>query len=166
MDSYRRKTEESKMVNITRYPKIGETITVDHGIELAMHFGLIELAGRLSVDNGRFGNIEKYDGCSCIPDHIFVRWSWSRWLWKHIGGLDWQKIIDLCCLPHDLEYAWGTPGDEDARLEADKRFLKNLVTKAGVKQETAYLFFNAVRCGGVPLHGEPMKSYHWGFARR
>ncbi|MCD6224102.1 MAG: hypothetical protein J7K32_01025 [Deltaproteobacteria bacterium] len=54
-----------------------------------------------------------------------------------------------CCLPHDLGYAYGEPGNNVERKRVDLKFNNDLVANAGMKKWCASAFLVAVRIGGV-----------------
>jgi hypothetical protein len=74
---------------------------------------------------------------------------------------DWQDITYKCCLPHDLAYGYGEPGNDIERERVDLKFYSDLVTKAGMKKWLASAFLAAVRTGGREEFG---LSFSWGFA--
>lgn len=135
------------------YPKIGELITTERAIELCRHFALQHLVERISAHPEQF-RPWRYDGVSCVPDELLMLFTGR--------GHTWQDITNECALPHDLQYAYGSPGDRHEKYIADHDFSVRLVTKAGMKPGLAEMFRQLVeRYGGE----ERRKSYSWGFAR-
>ena len=63
-------------------------------------------------------------------------------------GCKWEDITYKCCLPHDLCYAYGAPGNAVERERADLELYSNLVAKAGMKKWMASAFLAAARTGG------------------
>ena len=78
-------------------------------------------------------------------------------------GCDSKDITYKCCLPHDLCYAYGDPGNKIERKQADDNFYNNLVTRAGMKEWCAKAFLAAVQIGGAEEFG---LSFSWGFAHK
>jgi len=135
-----------------KLPEINEIVTTDQALELCRHFGLDYLVARIKADPGQFESWE-FDGCSCLPDEVMGLFT----------GCDWRDITYKCCLPHDLCYAYGEPGNEAERRRVDTKFFSDLVTKAGMKTWVAYAFLAGVRVGGAEEFG---LSFSWGFARK
>ena len=134
------------------FPRIGDTVTSQRAAELARHFRLDYLAARIGKGPERFTDWV-FDGCSVLPDEALGLFT----------GCDWQDITYRCCLPHDLCYAYGEPGNDAERKRVDAKFFSDLVTKAGMKTWMAYAFFAGVRAGGPEAFG---LSFSWGFARK
>ena len=135
-----------------KLPEIGEIITTERALELCRHFNLDDLvATRIEADPESFAHW-KFDGCSCLPDKSLGRFT----------GCNWQDITFGCCLPHDLCYAYGEPGNQGERKRVDAKFYNDLVTKAGMKKWMASVFHAGVRIGGAESLG---LSFSWGFAR-
>ena len=78
-------------------------------------------------------------------------------------GCDWQDVTYKCCLPHDLSYGYGEPGNDIERERVDLKFYSDLVTKAGMKKWQASAFLAGVRTGGAEKFG---LSFSWGFAHK
>lgn len=135
-----------------KLPEIGETITTQWAVELCEHFGLDYLLDRIQTHPERYKEW-KFDGCSCLPDEIVGLFT----------GCDWQDITYLCCLPHDLGYAYGTPGDRHEKQRVDDRFYEDLIAKAHMKGWIAEAFRKAVELGGEEVFG---LSFSWAFASR
>ena len=68
-----------------------------------------------------------------------------------------------CCLPHDLCYGYGEPGNDIERKRVDLKFYSDLMTKAGMKKWYASAFLAGVRIGGAEEFG---LSFSWGFAHK
>ena len=75
----------------------------------------------------------------------------------------WEFVTYLCCLPHDIAYAYGEPGNAAERALVDNDFYVALRKKAGMGRIMAAAFYWAVRIGGREWRG---KSYSWAFATR
>lgn len=133
-------------------PEIGEIITTQRALELCVYLKLDYLVSRIESSPEKFKNW-KFDGCSCIPDETMNLFT----------GCDWRDITYKCCLPHDLCYAYGEPGDDAERKRVDAKFFSDLVTKAGMKTWMAYAFLAGVRAGGTEYFG---LSFSWAFARK
>ena len=133
-----------------KLPKIGETITTTEALELCRHFGLDYLVARIESDPTRYKDW-KFDGCSGLPDELMGLFT----------GCKWEDITYQCCLPHDLCYGYGEPGNEIERERVDVKFYSDLVTKAGMRKWIASAFLSAVRVGGAEALG---LSFSWGFA--
>ena len=127
-------------------PKIGDTITPEMGIELAIFFNMPEIAQRIGDNPGAYKDFV-FDGASCCPDKIaaiilnipgFTRWA----------------------LEHDISYAYGEPGDKKARKSADQK-LKGRCIADGASGEVAEIIYYAVRWFGDFGNS----SFGWGFAR-
>ena len=137
-----------------KIPSIGDTITPELGIDLCRRFGMHGVADRVAEHPERYRAFE-YDGCTGLPDDLFKRISFA--------GLDWGKITDLCCLPHDLGYAYGIPGDEAGRALQDYAFFEDLQFRAGVPEAVAAIFLDVVRRYGRTGYGA---DFSWSFAVR
>jgi hypothetical protein len=135
-----------------KLPEIDEIITTERALELCRHFKLDYLVSRIKADSEKFMEW-KFDGCSCLPDEML----------GFFTGCDWKDITYKCCLPHDLCYAYGEPGNDAERERVDAKFFSNLITKAGMKKWVAYAFLAGVRIGGPEEFGF---SFSWGFARK
>ncbi len=133
-------------------PEIREIITTERALGLCRHFGLDYLVSRIEVDPDQFEDWE-FDGCSCLPDQVL----------GFFTGCKWRDITYKCCLPHDLCYAYGEPGNHAERERVDVKFFSDLVTKAGMKTWLAYSFLAVARIGGPEEFGF---SFSWGFARK
>jgi len=133
-------------------PEIDETVTTETALALCSHFRLSYLVRRIKSDPSRYKNWV-FDGCSGLPDEQMGLFT----------GCDWQDITYKCCLPHDLCYAYGDPGNKVERKQVDMKFYNDLVTKAGMKKWAAKTFLAAVRAGGAEQLG---LSFSWGFARK
>jgi hypothetical protein len=102
--------------------EIGENITTQRALELCRHFNLDYLFARIEADPESFTHW-KFHGCSCLPDTSLGRYT----------GCECRDIIFRCCLPHDLCYAYGEPGNHAERKRVDAEFYSDFVTKAGMK---------------------------------
>ena len=131
-------------------PEIGDMITTERGIELCRHFGLYDLVTRIKDNPGAFKEW-KFDGCSGLPDELMGLFT----------GCDWKDITYKCCLPHDLCYACGEPGNETERKLTDRMFRGRLIVDAGMRRWAADAFYAAVRVGGTEDFG---LSFSWAFA--
>lgn len=132
--------------------KIGDVITPEKGLELCRHFKLNHIIRRIENNLDDYKSFE-FDGCSLIPDELLGLFT----------NCKWQNITYLCCLPHDLEYAYGESGDEEGKLSADLVFKHNLLFKAHMKEWLAVTFLVAVDIGGTENLG---LSFSWSFARK
>ena len=135
-----------------KYPEIREIITTKKALALCRHFHLDYLVKRIESHSEKYKEWP-FDGCSCLPDQILGLFT----------GCDWQDITYKCCLPHDLCYGYGEPGNDIERKRVDVKFYSDLVTKAGMKKWLASAFLAAVRIGGPEEFGLP---FSWGFAQR
>lgn len=131
-------------------PKIGDMVTTQEALELCRHFGLDYLVARIESNPNRYTDW-KFDGCSGLPDELLGLFT----------GCKWEDITYKCCLPHDLCYGYGAPGNEIERERVDLKFYSDLVTKAGMRKWMASAFLSAVRVGGAEALG---LSFSWGFA--
>ncbi|MCP4576597.1 MAG: hypothetical protein GY846_09975 [Deltaproteobacteria bacterium] len=134
------------------YPKIRDIVTTDQALRLCEHFKLDYLVKRIEADPNRYKEWP-FDGCSCLPDEIMGLFT----------GCDWRDITYKCCLPHDLCYGYGEPGNDIERKRVDVKFYSDLVTKAGMEEWQASAFLAGVRLGGAEEFG---LSFSWGFAHR
>lgn len=137
-----------------RLPEIGETITNERGIELCRHFGLLHLAERISRHPEQFDSWV-FDGCSCVPDAMLAPFAGK--------GYSWRDITDKCALPHDLKYAYGSPGDVLEKETADSEFKADLINHAGMSHVLAVLLEKLVAIFGAEKLG---LDFTWAFARR
>ena len=133
-------------------PEIGNVVTTKDALELCRYFNLDYLVARIENDPGAYGDW-KFDGCSGLPDELLGLFT----------GCKWEDITYRACLPHDLGYAYGEPGNKEERKLVDERFYENLVSKAGMKKWCASAFLAAVRVGGAEALG---LSFSWAFARK
>lgn len=135
-----------------RMPEIGDLITVEWGLELCRHFRLDYLVERIQKQPGWYKSF-RFDGCSCVPDELLGLFT----------GCDWKKITFLCCLPHDLGYAFGEPGNMVEKQHVDQLFEQNLVDLAEMRPWLAEDFMNIVKVGGAERFG---LNFSWAFAHR
>ncbi len=135
-----------------KYPAIKDIITTEQALELCGYFNLDYLVKRIENNFGKFKEWE-FDGCSGLPDEIMGL----------LTGCDREDITYKCCLPHDLCYAYGAPGNDMERKRVDVKFYSDLVTKAHMNKWSASAFLAAVRVGGAEIFG---LSFSWGFARK
>lgn len=135
-----------------KLPQIGDTVTAEQALALCRHFGLEYLVARIETDPDRYKDWN-FDGCSGLPDEFM----------GHFTGCKWEDITYHCCLPHDLAYGYGDPGNKAERKRVDEKFYNDLVTKAGMRKWMASAFLTAVRVGGAEALG---LSFSWGFAHR
>jgi len=133
-------------------PEIHEIITTERALGLCRHFELDHLISRIEGNPDQFKDW-KVDGCSCLPDQVLSLFT----------GCNWRDISYKCCLPHDLCYAYGEPGNHAERKWVDAKFFSDLVIKAGMKTWLAQAFLTGVRVGGPEECG---LSFSWGFARK
>ncbi len=135
-----------------KLPEIAEVISTETALELCRHFGLDYLVERIESEPSRYKDWA-FDGCSGLPDELMGLFT----------GCNWQDITYQCCLPHDLCYAYGDPGNRMERKWVDEKFHNDLVSKAGMSRWAAAAFLSAVRVGGAEIFGLP---FSWGFARK
>lgn len=133
-------------------PDIGDTVTTAQALDLCRHFGLEYLAERI-IGHPEEYREWKFDGCSGLPDEVM----------GFFTGCNWKDITFKCCLPHDLCYGYGEPGNREERKRVDLEFYDNLVQKAGMKEWCASAFLAAVRVGGSEIFG---LSFSWAFAHK
>ena len=133
-------------------PKIGDIITEKEALVLCVYFNLDYLKKRIEANPGAYKDWT-FDGCSGLPDEVMGLFT----------GCNWKDITYKCCLPHDLCYGYGEPGNEMERKRVDNQFLDDLVTKAGMRKWCANAFYAAVRAGGAETFG---LSFSWGFANK
>ena len=131
-------------------PEIGDRITTEVALGLCVHFNLDYLIKRIEANPEGYKNW-KLDGCSGLPDELMGLFT----------GCNWEDITYKCCLPHDLCYGYGEPGNDIERKRVDVKFYSDLVTKAGMKKWWASAFLTAVRIGGKEEFG---LSFSWAFA--
>jgi hypothetical protein len=133
-----------------RLPRIGDTITIQWGLDLCRYFGMEYLVDRLEAHPERYEEW-KFDGCSCLPDKLLGLFT----------GCKWQDITYQCCLPHDLGYAYGEPGNQQEKQMVDAKFFEDLKKKARMKGWIAGVFRKAVEIGGS---GKLNLFFSWAFA--
>ena len=133
-------------------PQIGDIITTEQAKALCNYFKLDYLVKRINADPDKYKSW-KFDGCSCLPDEMLGLFT----------GCKWEDITYKCCLPHDLCYGYGEPGNDMERQRVDLKLYSDLVNKAGMKKFLASVFLEAVRIGGAQELGF---SFSWGFARK
>lgn len=130
--------------------KIGDKITPTMGLQIANQLGFLHIVERIEAQPEMYKDFV-FDGCSCIPDELLDLFT----------GCKWQDITYLCCLPHDIGYAYGDPKNRNERKSVDYLFFHNLIHLAGMKPWLASVFMNAVKLGGAEEFGLP---FSWGFA--
>ncbi len=135
-----------------KLPYIGDTVTTEQALDLCRHFGLEYLAERIIFHPEEYREWQ-FDGCSGLPDEVM----------GFFTGCNWKDITFKCCLPHDLCYGYGEPGNSEERKRVDLEFYDNLVKKAGMKEWCASAFLAAVRIGGNEVFG---LSFSWAFAHK
>jgi hypothetical protein len=135
-----------------KLPNIGDTVTTAQALGLCRHFELEYLAERITAHPEEYREW-KFDGCSGLPDEVM----------GFFTGCNWKDITFKCCLPHDLCYGYGEPGNREERKRVDLEFYDNLVQKAGMKEWCASAFLAAVRVGGSEIFG---LSFSWAFAHK
>ena len=133
-------------------PKLNETVTTSKAIDLCQYFGFEYLVERITSHPDYYEDWI-FDGCSGLPDEVMGLFT----------GCNWEDITFKCCLPHDLCYGYGEPGNDIERKQVDETFYNDLVTKAGMIKWCASAFLAAVRIGGAEEFG---LSFSWGFAYR
>ncbi len=133
-------------------PEIGEVMNARAALELCRHFDLDYLVDRIESKPDDYKDWT-FDGCSMLPDRVMGLFT----------GCDWKDITYKCCLPHDLCYAYGDPGNDPEKKRVDAKFYSDLVTKAGMKKWLASAFLTAVRVGGKEEFGI---SFSWAFAHK
>lgn len=133
-----------------QFPELNERVITEKALELCIYFGLDYLVARIEENPDNFRSWE-FDGCSGLPDRLLGTFT----------GCSWEDITYKCCLPHDLGYAYGEPGNEAERKKVDKKFYNDLIEEAGMKKWRAAIFYRAVRILGKTLLGY---SFSWGFA--
>lgn len=131
-------------------PEIGETVTTEMALSLCRVYKLDHLEKRI-LANPRKYHDWKFDGCSCVPDELMGLFT----------GCDWHDITYGCCLPHDLKYAYGIPGDEKERARADQELYQDLIKEAKMKEWLARIFRVAVEVFGSEHFGT---AFTWAFA--
>ena len=147
-------TKEGKIYKAIAYvyaPKIGSTINTENALRLCRFFELGYLRERLLTKRYKPW---VFDGCSCLPDEL-------------IGKIttQWMCVVNCCCLPHDLGYAYGQLGNYKERLRVDSKFYRDLlgmdINGFLKKENLAKKLFMAVRKGGAEKYNQ---SFSWGFA--
>ena len=134
------------------YPKIGDRVDMETALDLCRHFNLDYLVRRIHADPSLYSSWI-FDGCSCIHDQFL----------GFLTGLDADDITYKCCLPHDLCYAYGEPGNRMERKRVDLKFQSDLITKARMPDWMASAMYEGVRIGGSEIFG---LSFTWAFARK
>ena len=132
---------------IAELPKIGEIVTTERALELCEQYGFNHLAERIE-DNPDLFKEWKFDGCSMTPDSVLSEL------------IKVPSLIEIC-LRHDLEYAYGDPGNKEERLIVDRKFQNDLLG-GGASEFAAKAMFDAVRVGGKE---ELCLPFSWSFAR-
>jgi len=138
------------MKEISCIPRINDIVTVKRGIQLCQYFGFENIVQRIKANPNHYAPW-KFDGCSGIPDELL--WNFS--------ALNWEDVTLKCCLPHDLEHAYGVIGDEEARKQSNINFKSNLRNKTKMEPWLAQIFYKAVQIGGCEKLDLP---FSWGFA--
>jgi hypothetical protein len=129
-------------------PKIGDKISVQHALDLCVHYKLAYLIERLSIYKSEF-NEWTFDGASLVPDPLFSK------------IFQIPNLVEIA-LRHDLKYAYGETGNEAEKQRADQEFRQELLAD-GAPKIIALLMYSAV----VLFGGKPFKfDFSWGFARK
>ena len=100
---------------IMKLPEIGDILTTKEALELCRYFGLDYLIERIESDPEKYKDW-KFDGCSGLPNKVM----------GFFTGCDWKDITYKCCLPHDLCYGYGEPGNDIERKRVDLKFYSDL----------------------------------------
>ena len=132
---------------IAELPKIGEIVTTERVLEFCVHYAFSHLTKRIE-DNPDLFKEWKFDGCSMTPDAV-------------LSELIKVPSLTEICLRHDLGYAYGDPGNEEERIQVDRKFQNELLS-AGASEFVVKAMYDAVRAGGKE---ELCLSFSWGFAR-
>lgn len=127
--------------------KIGVVVTSKVAHRLCLAHGLFEIASRIAESPDQFKDWT-FDGASCVNDAMVSR----------TFGIPNLTAIALI---HDLKYAYGIPGDDRARMEADLVFTLSAL-RDGADPVVARAMFTSVQYGGCE---ELKRSFSWGFAR-
>lgn len=162
------RSEEQPEVKL---PKLGEKIDRSKALALAKKYGWDDVVTKIeSLPSGAIKPFH-FDGVSSAPDSLLLNaegqspgplsWLAGAVTRPFLGKAKWSDIMNKAALAHDLRYAVGDPGDEEARKFADDEFKKDLI-KVGVPEFTAGLFHLAVRTFGGEWMGQ---SFSWAFAR-
>lgn len=142
-------TISTNRTNILLPIEIGKVVTTEQAIQLCKQYNLNDIIKRIEINPDNYKSWV-FDGCSMTIDE-----------WLNITGIQSEKITQKCLI-HDLKYAYGIPGDEIARLDADICFYNDLVD-IGVKPRIASIFYKAVRMGG----GESGNfDFSWAYASK
>ena len=96
--------ETPEVISSENFPQIGDMVTTEQALALCRDFGLDYLVERIECDPDKYKEWE-FDGCSGLPDELMGLFT----------GCDWKDITFKCCLPHDLGYGYGEPGNEAER---------------------------------------------------
>ena len=134
------------------FPKIGDRVDTEQALALCRYFKLDYLVLRLEQAPSLYKSWV-FDGCSCVHDEFLGL----------LTGCDSEAITYKCCLPHDLGYAYGEPGNRMERERVDLKFQSDLITKAHMKEWLAAALYEGVRVGGEEVFG---LSFSWAFARK
>jgi len=134
------------------FPSIGDRVETEQALDLCRHFKLDYLVSRIERDRSLYKSWI-FDGCSCIHDEFLGL----------LTGCDSEALTYKCCLPHDLGYAYGEPGNRMERKRVDLKFQSDLITKAQMTEWAAAALYEGVRVGGEEVFG---LSFSWAFARK
>lgn len=137
----------------TWFPNIGETVSPELGVKIARYFGFTTLVNRVEANPERYKDFI-FDGCSCLPDQLLGLFL----------GCNWRHITFWCCLPHDIMYAYGEPGNTKEKKAADYLFHNNLKKKAKMKKCFAAMLLTAVELGGD--EDFEISNVSWSFATK
>ncbi len=135
-----------------KYPELKETITTARALELCKHFEMHTLVERILRNPEQYKEW-KFDGVSVLNEKFAAG----------IANVDQKTLTYQCALPHDLTYAYGTPGGKEERKRVDDVFKQNLLNKAHMSEFWASIFHKAVRIGGAEELG---LSFTWAFAQK
>ena len=134
------------------YPEIDEIITTERALELCKHFELNHLVERILKNPDQYKEWP-FDGVSVLCERFAAG----------VAHVDQEILTNHCALPHDLEYAYGIPGDKKDKKRVDDEFKQNLLNKAHMSEFWASIFHKAVRIGGKEELG---LSFTWAFAQK
>lgn len=129
--------------------KIGDTITPAMGLQIANQLGFLHIVERIEAQPEMYKDFI-FDGVSGLPEGLA----------SFLAEVDEKDFTYKIALPHDIDYAYGNPGDEKEKKISDTNFEKRLV-KHGCPKWKARV---AKRIVDILGREELMQKFSWGFA--
>ena len=96
--------------------KIGDTITPAMGLQIANHFGMVEIVSRIEAQPEMYKDFI-FDGVSGLPENLA----------SFLAEVDEEILTYEIALPHDVGYGYGEPGNDEEKEIIDIDFENRLI---------------------------------------